>query len=132
MPRFAAKETKMAGDKITKTQQLRGDLRWLADLVHREIEAGATSVEEIHKAIACMPLDVFEKTAKDARKIRETSIGAVYDLIRKVNDEVAKLAKEMLDGRAAILAHKRVRPAPEAKKVALRPATHAVRISSHT
>jgi hypothetical protein len=117
----------MAGSKISRTR-VKADLRRLADVVQREVEAGATSVEEIHKSIARMPLDViakldvFEKSVKDVRKIQETSIGAIYDLIRKVNGEVAKLAKEMLDGRAAAAARKRVRPAAKAK-------AHAVRVA---
>ena len=111
----------MAGARITKTQ-VKADLRRLTDLVRREVEAGATSVEEVHKSIARMPLDVlakldvFEKTMKDVRRIQETSIGAVYDLIRKVNDEAAKLAKEMLDGRAAAARGQRLRLATKAKK----------------
>jgi len=111
----------MARAKISKTR-VKADLRRLTDVVRREVEAGATSVEEVHKSIANMPLDVlarldvFEKTVKDVRKIQETSIGAIYDLIRKVNDEAAKLAKEMFDGREAARARKHVRPAAKTRK----------------
>ena len=84
---------------------VKADLRKLADVVKREVDAGADTVEEIHTSIARMPLDVlakldiFEQTVKDVRKVQETSIGAIYDLIRKVNHEVAALAKELLAGR---------------------------------
>ena len=84
----------------------RAEAKRLVDLVQREVDDGATSVEEIHKAIANLPLDIldrldiFEETAKGARKVQEASIGAMYDVIRKVNDEVGKLAKELLMGRA--------------------------------
>ena len=84
---------------------VKADLRKLADVVKREVDAGADTVEEIHRSIARMPLDVlakldiFEQTVKDVRKVQETSIGAIYDLIRKVNNEAGKLAKELLDGR---------------------------------
>ena len=111
----------MAGAKKTKTR-MKVDLRRLTDVVRREVAAGATSVEEVHKSIARMPLDVlakldvFEKTVKDVRRIQETSLGAIYDLIRKVNDEAAKLAKEMLDGRAAAARRQRLRLATKAKK----------------
>jgi hypothetical protein len=60
-------------------------------------------VEEIHRSIADLPLGVlerlglFEASAKDVRLIQETSIGAIYDLIRKVNHEVSRLAGELLD-----------------------------------
>jgi hypothetical protein len=78
--------------------------RKLVDLVRREIENGAETVEEIHKAIANLPLDVlerldvFEEMVKDVRKVQEARIGAIYDVIRKVNDEVARLAREILRG----------------------------------
>jgi hypothetical protein len=79
--------------------------RKLVDLVQREVEDGATSVEEVHKAIANLPLevlerlDLFEDMVKGARKVQEARIGAMYDVIRKVNEEVGKLAKEILGGR---------------------------------
>ena len=94
---------------MTQGKRTKGDrgaeAKRLVDLVQREIDDGATSVEEIHKAIANLPLDildrldVFEDTAKGARKVQEASIGAMYDVIRKVNDEVGRLAKELLTGR---------------------------------
>lgn len=88
----------------TKTAKgaIRSEARKIADLVQREVDAGATSVEEIHKSIANLPLDilerldVFEQTVKDVRKVQNTSIGAVYDLIRRVNHEVGQLAVELL------------------------------------
>ena len=94
---------------MTEAKRTKGDggaeAKRLVDLVQREIDDGATSVEAIHKAIANLPLDildrldVFEETAKGARKVQEVSIGAMYDVIRKVNEEVGKLAKELLTGR---------------------------------
>lgn len=86
-------------------KNVKADLRKLADVVRREVDAGANTVEEIHRSIARMPLevfaklDIFEQATKEVRKLQDTSIGAIYDLIRKVNHEVAKLAKELLDGR---------------------------------
>ena len=74
---------------------------WIRDAVDR----GATSVEEIHKAIADLPLDVlernglFEETAAEVRKIQDRSIGAVYDVIREVNERVAELASELTSPR---------------------------------
>ena len=88
-------------------KNVKADLRKLADVVRREVDAGANTVEEIHRSIARMPLDVFakldifEKATKDVRKLQDTSIGAIYDLIRKVNHEVAKLAKDLLEERDA-------------------------------
>ena len=93
----------MATTKTTKGK-VRVEVRKIADLVQREVDDGATTVEEIHKAIANLPLDilerldVFEEMVKDVRKVQETSIGAIYDVIRKVNHEVGNYAKELLEG----------------------------------
>jgi hypothetical protein len=82
-------------------------MKKLVDLVQREIDEGATTVEEIHLAIANLPLDVlerldvFEETVKDVRKVQEARIGAVYDVIRKVNERVGAFAKELLAARPA-------------------------------
>ena len=82
--------------------------------------AEPSSVEEIHKAIANLPLDVlerldlFENAVRGARKVQEARIGAMYDLIRKVNEEVGKIAKELLAGQ---LPHRRVLPAGSKKAV---------------
>jgi hypothetical protein len=93
--------------RATRTKKnVKRDLRRIADLVQREVDAGADTVEKVHLAIARLPLDtlakldVFEKSAKQVRKVQETSIGAIYDLIHQVNGEVAKLARELLDGRS--------------------------------
>ncbi len=73
----------------------------LADLVREAVEDGANSVEEIHRAIADLPLevlerlDVFRETVRDVRRIQDTSIGALYDVIRRVNEEVTRLAHEL-------------------------------------
>jgi hypothetical protein len=89
-------------------QPVRTEAKRIADLVQEAIDDGATTVEEIHKKIAAVPLealermDIFEKkTLRDVRKIQEASLGAVYDAIRAVNDEVAKLAKQLLSRPAA-------------------------------
>jgi hypothetical protein len=50
--------------------------------VKEAIDDGATRVEEIHKSIAILPLDVlerldvFEKTVKDVRRVQDAPIGA--------------------------------------------------------
>jgi hypothetical protein len=84
----------------------RAEAKKLAHLVEQAVDDGADSVEEIHRSIASLPLDVlerldlFKETVKDVRRVQDTSIGAIYDLIHKVNREVAKLANEMLRGPA--------------------------------
>lgn len=79
------------------------EVKRLADLVREMVADGATTVEEIHKAIADLPLDVlerldlFKQTARNVRRIQDTSIGAIYDLIRKIDREVARLAADVLE-----------------------------------
>jgi hypothetical protein len=74
----------------------------LKDMIQEVIDKGATSVEQIHKAIAAMPLEALEKieplgpTAQTTRKIQENTIGSVYEIIRKVNKEVGALAEDLL------------------------------------
>jgi len=75
----------------------------LAELVEDAVDRGATTVEEIHRAIADLPitalehLGVFTQTASDVKKIQDASIGAIYDLIRDVNHQVARLASELIE-----------------------------------
>lgn len=119
----------------TRKREVRAEIRRIADLVQEQIDRGATSVEEIHLQIAALPLDVlerldvFEKTAKDVRKIQATSIGAVYDVIRNVNREVNRLANGLLDRHARTKA--RAKPAarraakPARKAAARKPAAHS-------
>ena len=67
------------------------------------VDKGATTAEEIHRAIAEMPLNVLEKlelfplTTSEVRKIQDLSIGAIYDLIRDVNQKVAHLSADLLE-----------------------------------
>lgn len=83
----------------------------LADLVEEAIDEGATTVEEIHKAIADLPLEVLERldlfgeTVEDVRKVQKASIGAVYDVIRRINREVAGLAEEILETPSRVTGH---------------------------
>jgi hypothetical protein len=81
------------------------DVKELTELIEEAVDKGATTVEQIHREIADLPLEVlgrvglFERTTEDVRSVQDASIGAVYDLIRDVNHQVTKLAAELLDGR---------------------------------
>ncbi len=74
----------------------------LSAWIEHTVEMGTTSVEKIHKAIAGLPLEVIERNglwedaAQDVRKLQEQSIGAVYDVIREVNHQVAEFAADLL------------------------------------
>jgi hypothetical protein len=107
------------------------------DQVHGFIERlksaaddGATTAEEIHMRAVALPLDVLERidalggATRELRRIEEQSIGAVYDLVRGVNHEVARLAEQWLAGARPRPRAARPRRVSRARKV--RAATEAV------
>lgn len=100
----------------------KSEVKRLADLVREVVDDGANTAEQIHKAIADLPLDVLERldlfreTARNVRRIQDTSIGAIYDVIRKVDREVARLAQEVLE-RAPKARPRPKRAAPKARRV---------------
>ncbi len=78
-------------------------------LVEEAIAQGATTVEEIHQAVAAAPLEVLANVeqlsgpAALAQDLTARSIGAVYDTIRQVNEQVGVLAERILaSGREAV------------------------------
>jgi hypothetical protein len=82
-----------------------GRAKRLADLIQNAVDKGATTVEDVHKSIADLPLKMLEeieflkKPVKEVRRVQDRSIGAVYDLIRRVNDQVGTLAGDVLSRR---------------------------------
>jgi hypothetical protein len=74
----------------------------LAKFIEDAIDKGATTVEEIHKAIADLPLKVLEESellrgpAKEVMRVQDHTIGAIYDLIRDINKRVGTLASGLL------------------------------------
>ena len=101
------------------------DRKTLANLIQDSIDKGATTVEEVHKSIADLPLKMLEGSerlrvpAKEIRHVQDRTIGAIYDLVRKVNEEVGTLATDLLAeatrrrdaGRAAGSKHRAARRA---------------------
>ena len=77
-------------------------LKGLLDLVQVAIDKGATSVEDVQKAVANQPLNILEKIAplktpvKGIKKIQDQTIGGVYDIIRTINQEINVIAKDLL------------------------------------
>ena len=77
-------------------------LKGLLDLIQVAIDKGATSVEDVQKAVANKPLNILEKIAplktpvKGIREIQNQTIGSVYDIIRTINQEVNVMAKDLL------------------------------------
>jgi hypothetical protein len=74
----------------------------LARFVQDAIDKGATTVEEIHKSIADLPLKMLEESellrgpAKEVRRVQDHTIGAIYDVIRGINQRVGTLASDLL------------------------------------
>jgi len=79
----------------------------VADLIQDAVDKGATTVEEVHKSIADLPLKMLENVeflkqpVKEVRRVQDRSIGAVYDLIRSINEQVGKVADDVLKRRPA-------------------------------
>lgn len=71
------------------------------DLVQTTIDQGATTVEEVHRAIADMPFEVLERRGllnDGAQQLRDTqreTIGTVYGKIREINKLIGDLASDM-------------------------------------
>ncbi len=100
------------------TARRTSEAKRIADLIHEAVDKGATTVEEVHKSIADLPLKVLEeiellkKPVKEVRRVQDRSIGAVYDLIRGINRQVGKLAVEALSGRRAAARTRKSRAKP--------------------
>ncbi|MFN8543796.1 MAG: hypothetical protein U0807_06280 [Candidatus Binatia bacterium] len=79
----------------------------VARLIQDAIDEGATTVEDIHKAIADLPLKILEESellrgpAQEVRRVQDQTIGAVYDLIREINQRIGTLASDLLAKRRA-------------------------------
>jgi hypothetical protein len=73
------------------------------DLIQEAVDKGATSVEQIHKTIAELPLAALEKRGllgeegTKARDVVDASIGTVYEAIRTVNREIGELASGLFE-----------------------------------
>ena len=67
------------------------------------IEKGATTVEDVHKSIAQLPVRILEESdllrspAKEVRRIQDHTIGAIYDLLWSIDEQVELLAEELLN-----------------------------------
>ena len=76
----------------------------IARTIHDVVNEGTTTVEDLHRSIAELPLrflgsvEPFEQPMNDVRDVHARSIGAIYGLIRRVNDRVGQLAVEILPG----------------------------------
>jgi hypothetical protein len=75
----------------------------LKDFVQQAVDRGATSVEAIHQHIAALPFDMLDRSGLlDDGKLRlkdrqQRTIGAVYDAIRRVNQQVGQLISDQFE-----------------------------------
>ena len=81
------------------------DPKRIQAMVEEAIDNGASTVAEIHQAVAAAPLealkgiDALAGPAGKAQDLASRSIGTVYDTIRQVNEQVGILAERLLDTR---------------------------------
>lgn len=79
------------------------DRKTLIRFVQDAIDKGATTVEEIHKSIADLPLKILEESellkepAKEAKRLQDHTLGAIYAVIRDINEQVATYASDLLE-----------------------------------
>ena len=100
-PSSRPKASKPKSSKPKVSDELR-----LARLIEDVIDKGANTAEEINRAILDLPVTVLENlglgdTASHMKKVQDSSIGAVYTLIRDINHKVADLAKDLLEQKNA-------------------------------
>ena len=94
--------------------------RTLSRLIQDEIDKGATTVEEIHKAIADLPLKMLEESdllkgpAKEVRRVQDRTIGAIYDLVRDINHKVGTFASDLTEAAKSRFARDGVDAKPHA------------------
>jgi hypothetical protein len=75
----------------------------LVRFIEEAIEKSARTVEDVHKSIAQLPLKILEETdllrgpAKEVRRIQDHTIGAIYDLLWSIDEQVELLAEELLN-----------------------------------
>ncbi|MCB1192438.1 MAG: hypothetical protein H7A23_10330 [Leptospiraceae bacterium] len=78
------------------------DLKELQQVVQDAIEKGAKTVEQVHRQIANMPLDVLarfeqlEAPLNQARDFNDRTIGSIYEAIHNLNQKAGEIAKELL------------------------------------
>jgi hypothetical protein len=92
--------TVSGGAVMTSERSVEG--KALVKFIQDAVDKGATTVEEVHKSIADLPLKILEESellrgpAKEVKRVQDHTIGAIYDLIRGINKRVGTLASELL------------------------------------
>lgn len=81
---------------------MRDERKTLVRLIQDAVDRGATTVEEVHKSIADLPLRVLEEAgllrgpAREVKRLQDRTLGAIYGAIRDVNERVGTYAAQLL------------------------------------
>jgi hypothetical protein len=81
---------------------MRSERKTLIRFIQEAIDKGATTVEEVHKSIANLPLRILEERqllrgpAREVKRLQDQTIGAIYDVIRDINERAGNYASELL------------------------------------
>ena len=79
-------------------------LELLKDMVQEAIDKGATTVEDVHRTIAEVPIEQMERSglldadeAQDKKDLHHRTVGTIYDAIRSINSQVGEMASELFE-----------------------------------
>ena len=79
-------------------------LELLKDMVQEAIDKGATTVEDVHRTIAEVPIEQMERSglldadgAQEKKDLHHRTVGTIYDAIRSVNRQVGEMASELFE-----------------------------------
>jgi hypothetical protein len=81
---------------------MRSERKTLIRFIQEAIDTGTTTVEEVHKSIANLPLRILEERqllrgpAREAKRLQDQTIGAIYDVIRDINERIGNYASQLL------------------------------------
>ena len=80
-----------------------GDTKAANTAVQDAINRGVVTVESTHKSLANLPFQVLEATrllrgpARKVKRVHDRTIGALYALIRRTNQQAGTLASGLLE-----------------------------------
>ncbi len=94
---------RVAVDEIREAELRRAELLEKQALAERAVETGSIGVETVHKAIAGLTFGILEAIPTTragstlVRGVHDATAAGTYEAVRKLNREVGKLLKEVMD-----------------------------------
>ena len=79
------------------------DTKTATTVVQDAIDRGVATAEEVHKSLANLPFEALEGSAllrgpaREVKRVHDRTVGAIYSLIRRTNQQVGTLASGFLD-----------------------------------